>query len=235
MDGAESKAESQARNPKALSPEYHKAHKQLMLWAGILLIWELVGVDLENAKHAGGNIGPLVTSIKSPQAVPWVLLIIAGYFLFKLTVEWRQCTPDRRTVTPARLDFWFAVLVSFLAYGLYFFQTTKGIQIANLPRGTKLWSFIVGFIIGVVTIFSTVVFQMMRNKAPYNREFDMKDAIFPAFGLILLIVLAIFFIGPVRWTFALGIFIGMALLITPFTILISRIRTDDSSPAAVSE
>ena len=36
-----------------------------MLWAGILLIWELVGVDLEKAKDAEGNVGAIVKSIKS--------------------------------------------------------------------------------------------------------------------------------------------------------------------------
>jgi hypothetical protein len=57
-----------ARHPKELSSEYHKAHKQLMLWATILLIWELIGVDLGKAKDAGGTIGPIVAALKSPQA-----------------------------------------------------------------------------------------------------------------------------------------------------------------------
>jgi hypothetical protein len=52
-----------AIHPKELSSEYHKAHKQLMLWATILLIWELIGVDLGKAKDAGGNIGPIVTAL----------------------------------------------------------------------------------------------------------------------------------------------------------------------------
>ncbi|HEX3145973.1 MAG TPA: hypothetical protein VHQ64_18510 [Pyrinomonadaceae bacterium] len=36
-------------DPKPLSAEYHKAHKQLMLWSAILFIWESVGIDLEKA------------------------------------------------------------------------------------------------------------------------------------------------------------------------------------------
>jgi hypothetical protein len=42
--------------PKALTPEYHKARKQLMLWAGILFVLELVGIDFEKAKEAGGML-----------------------------------------------------------------------------------------------------------------------------------------------------------------------------------
>jgi len=53
-----------------------------MLWSGILFIWELVGIDLEKAKEAGGNAGAIIGAIKSPQAVPWALLILVAYFLF---------------------------------------------------------------------------------------------------------------------------------------------------------
>lgn len=77
------------RDPAALSGEYHKARKQLMLWSAILFIWELVGIDLDKAKDAEGNVGALIKSIKSPQAIPWALLIMVGYFVFKL----RICNP----------------------------------------------------------------------------------------------------------------------------------------------
>ncbi|MBC8030174.1 MAG: hypothetical protein H7Z16_08680 [Pyrinomonadaceae bacterium] len=36
------------------SERYHKARKQLMLSAGILLIWEFVGFDLSKAETADG-------------------------------------------------------------------------------------------------------------------------------------------------------------------------------------
>ena len=44
-----------APHPKELSPEYHKAHKQLMLWAAILFIWEFVEINLDKAKDAEGT------------------------------------------------------------------------------------------------------------------------------------------------------------------------------------
>jgi len=43
-------------------------------------MWELVGIDLEKAKEAGGNAGAIVSAIKSPQAVPWALMILVAYF-----------------------------------------------------------------------------------------------------------------------------------------------------------
>lgn len=105
MHDPEAKSERPKPDPKALSPEYHKARKQLMLWAGVLFIWELVGIDLEKAKETEGNVGALVRAIKSPQAIPWVLLILVGYFLFKYSVGWYQCSERRRNLRVSRIDF----------------------------------------------------------------------------------------------------------------------------------
>jgi hypothetical protein len=62
--------QKKAHEPVALSSEYHKARKQLVLWAGILIAWELVGFDLEKARESGGNTGALIAAIKHPQAIP---------------------------------------------------------------------------------------------------------------------------------------------------------------------
>ena len=118
-------------HPRDLSSEYHKAHKQLMLWATILLIWELIGVDLSKAKDAGGNIGPIVTALKSPQAVPWALTGLVVYFLFKCSVEWAQCHPDRRKIRFARIDFISAWVVAVAAIALYTGQAISRIQVAD--------------------------------------------------------------------------------------------------------
>lgn len=102
-----------------------------MLWATILLIWELIGVDLSKAKDVGGTVGAIITLLKSPQAVPWVLLGFVGYFLFKCYVEWAQCQADRRRVPYARIDFLSALLVSVTAIALYAYQAITRSQLAN--------------------------------------------------------------------------------------------------------
>jgi hypothetical protein len=119
------------REPKGLTPEYHKAHKQAVLWSGILLVWELVGVDLDRLKAVGGNGGALVESLKSPKAVPWALLILVIYFLFKVTVEWYQCNQLRRSSRFSRADFFSAWIISLLAIGLYALQTIARTQLAD--------------------------------------------------------------------------------------------------------
>jgi hypothetical protein len=125
------KPERPKPDPKALTPEYHKARKQLMLWAAILFIWELVGIDLEKAKEVGGNPGAIITAIKSPQAVPWVLLILIGYFLFKTNIEWYQCSAPRRALRVSIIDFSSAWAVSLAAVFLYTIQAISKIQLAD--------------------------------------------------------------------------------------------------------
>lgn len=131
MSDSQPTAPRRLREASALSTEYHKAHKQLMLWATILLIWELIGVDLSKAKDAGGNIGPIVTALKSPQAVPWALTGLVIYFLFKCSVEWAQCHPDRRKIRFARIDFSSAWIVSMGAIALYVGQAISRVQLAD--------------------------------------------------------------------------------------------------------
>ena len=123
--------------PKPLSTEYHKARKQVLFWAGILFIWELVGIDLEKAREAGGNAGAIISSVKSPQAIPWVLIILVAYFLFKMTIEWYQCSLNRRVLRPSRIDFWSAWIIPVSAYGLYAFQAARRVQIADVVSSSN--------------------------------------------------------------------------------------------------
>jgi hypothetical protein len=156
--------------PGALSSEYYKGRQQLMLWAGVLFIWELVGIDLGRAAESGGNVGSLLKSIKSPQAVPWALLILVAYFLFKVTVEWYQSSLVRRNMRASRIDFYSAWIISVMAYALYFGQTISHVQFANLLNDNmaKL-SIILGTYIGV-TFAIAGVSLLIRMNSPEGAE-----------------------------------------------------------------
>jgi len=52
--------------------------RQLVLWSGILFAWELIGIDIENVS---GDIASFAKSVKSPQAIPWVFLVLVGILL----------------------------------------------------------------------------------------------------------------------------------------------------------
>jgi hypothetical protein len=155
-----------ARDPQALTSEYHKARKQLMLWAGILFVWQFIGIDLAKAEAMGGNIGAIVSAIKSPQAVPWVLLILVAYFLFKLSIEWRQCSSARRAVREARIDYVSAWGVALIACVLYAGQALSRVQLADFVLRHRRESVI--FFMGLVV--GSTLSRIVSILFPYWRE-----------------------------------------------------------------
>ena len=125
------------------------------------LFGELVGIDLEKAQETGGNTGALIKSLKSPQAVPWVLLILVAYFLFKTTVEWHQCSVARRNLRVSIIDFSSAWIISLLAYALYIGQTISEVQIANVLNLASGWSGLLGALgIGAPIITGGIYFAI---------------------------------------------------------------------------
>lgn len=123
-----------------------------MLWAAILFVWELVGIDLEKARESEGYVGALIKSIKSPQAIPWALLIVVAYFLFKCTIEWHQCSKARRRTRASRIDYFSGWLASLMAGALYFGQTISHIQIADILQRPGKWAILLGFFVGVLLV-----------------------------------------------------------------------------------
>ncbi len=154
-----------SRDAPALSAEYHKARKQLMFWSAILLIWSLVGVDLEKAKEAEGGVGAVVNSIKSPQAVPWALVILAVYFAFKFTVEWYQCNAARRRLRASKADFISAWVVLALANILYFGQLISQVQFADALQKSNRWQSVsAGAFAGFLLGYSFTIIKRLRSR-----------------------------------------------------------------------
>ncbi|SRR6266436_2806380 len=198
-----------AREPRPLSSEYHKARKQLMLWAGILFIWELIGIDLEKIKEAGGNAGAIIGAIKSPQAVPWALLILVVYFAFKLRIEWGQCNRVRRQGRESRMDYYSAFVVASAACALYFGQAASHVQLANaIQQSSKIESIVSGATAGVaVTIF---IFLLWEWRGKKKKKGDVVGALY---YLTAASYLAISFVWrrkqPIIWPLAfISAFIG---------------------------
>jgi len=224
MSEQEAKKQEPKREPRAakpLSPEYHKAHKQLMLWAGILFIWELVGIDLTKAENAEGNVGAMVKAIKSPQAIPWVLLVLVGYFLFKINIEWSQCDTARRKTWGPRADFISAWVVSLLAYALYIYQAISQIQFADvLQNSDKVRSVMYGFVTGMMFSMAAFIYLAWyrRNIKGLQKKLVIYISLAMPVTLIILIVLRRL---PISWPFLL---IGVVGGIIPLTFSMWRVR-----------
>ena len=222
-----------ARDPQALSSEYHKARKQLMLWSGILFIWALVGIDLEKAKEAGGNAGAIITAIKSPQAIPWVLVVLVAYFVFKVGVEWSQCETRRRGTLASRIDVGSAWLVAFLACALYSYQAISRIQIADvIQTSDKVKSSMLGVAVGV-TLGMALLFRLHKwNVKPPKTTYIGYTVVMP-----LLSVIVFFFLLPqmvISMKHAIAAAgVSIAVIILSYLFLLRRTRPRAERPESI--
>lgn len=114
------------RSPKdvpQLTDPYRKVHKLYVLFAGLLASWELIGVTLDTKDRWG-------IELKSPKAVPLILLTLMLYSGYKTIIEWLQCGAERNKV--ARLDYWVAHSIALVAIVISVVQYLTKIQIVDL-------------------------------------------------------------------------------------------------------
>lgn len=112
--------------PEPFGSSYEKAHRAYGLTAALLLSWELIGIDLGDKPLPSIDV-----RLKSPQAVPWVLVVLLLYFAFKYTIEWFQATPERRGMRAAQIDFAASHSIGALSLVVLMIQLVFQIQIAN--------------------------------------------------------------------------------------------------------
>jgi hypothetical protein len=135
-----------------LTEGYEKSHRSLMLSCGLLLAWELIGVEIGDRPLSDYNI-----VLKSPEAVPLVLLILVLYFMFKITIEWHQCHVDRRSKVPSKIDYYFSVFLAVMALGIYFYQQLLNTQIVEI-FGSNIGIDIILILISLNSSFFAVYF-----------------------------------------------------------------------------
>jgi hypothetical protein len=111
------------KSPSDITEAYHKARRSYGLFSGLLIAWELIGVEVKEAPFQNFNI-----ILKSPNAAPYILIALVAYFAFRTTIEWYQCDPARRAMKPSRIDLSVAHFLGFFSVGLY------AIQIFNLGQ-----------------------------------------------------------------------------------------------------
>ena len=137
----------------ALTEHYHKARKLYALASGILLLWELVGIELEPTP-----IESLKVKLLSPEAVPVILFSLVIYFAFRFIIEWSQCDSYRRQFLASRVDYYAAHVVGFAALSIYAFQEASTFRFydyfALFPLASK---------IPIVLVYAAIGFQLIKR------------------------------------------------------------------------
>jgi hypothetical protein len=148
-----------------LSDSYQGAHKAYGLCSALLIAWEFIGIEFD-----ASPIESLRLTLKSPQAVPYVLIVLVAYFAFRLTIEWFQTDRRRRSMTPSRIDFGVAHLIGTLSLALYGYQALSQVQLANLLSPEAVSGFIMGSIAGFAIIQTPaliIIWLMMRSREDF--------------------------------------------------------------------
>ncbi len=114
----------------SLTGEYNKARRQLLLWSSILFAWELVGIDLSKVETSD-NFGSIISAIKTPQAVPWVIVILVIYFVYRFVIEWLHCDESKRTQSVSKTDMGVSISIASLSILLFVYQLTTNSNVAS--------------------------------------------------------------------------------------------------------
>ena len=124
-ESSPSPARQRARDIPGLGEPYQRARRQYGLWSGLLLAWEFVGLEVNQVP-----IPNLDVAIRTPSAIPYVLIALVFYFGARTAVEWHQCDDRRRALHPSRVDFGMAHALALSALGLYSVQRLLELQLA---------------------------------------------------------------------------------------------------------
>jgi hypothetical protein len=169
----------QISEPPALPESYQKANRNYVAMSALLASWELIGIQLETKERWG-------IVLKSPSAVPLVLLVLVLYYAYKLKIEWLQCSPERRQNPAARLDYHVAHTIGIAAISILLVQLGIRNQIVNVisqhfPGILRL--------IGFMTFMDAVFAMDAYYKRRAGGRVKWGDRVLLVFILIFLIVI----------------------------------------------
>jgi hypothetical protein len=195
-----------AKRPTQLTVPYRKARRQLTLFSGILLAWELVGVkvDPEIKSH-------IDFTLLNPEAIPYVLITIVVYLIYRLNVEWLMCGKTLRNSKVPKTDFVVALIIAGTSLGIFLIQKSMDTRIADL----------IGAVIANVLLSSAAVFAVLVAIATH-RTVDSPKSRFSRVVVLTLVLLAglclLTFIGNLifaeRWVlyFSVGYLAGVTFI-----------------------
>lgn len=142
------KPQNAATIPPPLTDQYYAARKQLGLFSGLLIVWELVGISIPEAPLENVKV-----TLRTPSAARIVLIALVVYFTVRLLIEWFQCNLHRRLSPVSRIDVFFALGISVTALGVTAVQELLDIQLVKTGLEFNLAFILLGAGLGLMTIY----------------------------------------------------------------------------------
>lgn len=147
-----------------LTDIYHKVKRNYCVTAGFLLAWELVGIELEEVPLKAIN-----AQLKSPEAVPVLLLTLLGYYCVRVMIEWRQNARARTNRPVSRIDNMIAHLIALVAIVVFVVQRVTSEQVMDLvwvwcSKPVAWHTYSLGAILLLLPLVVTIVSNWLQSK-----------------------------------------------------------------------
>ena len=208
----------------ALHDQYYKSRKQLALYSALLFAWEFVGIRLPNRPFTQIDI-----EIMTPQAAPWIFIVLILYFGHRTILEWLQSPTERRQLIASKMDFYTTICIPIAALLVFSVQRILAIQIADeimpAPEHKSNDSLAGLFSVwGAWILSATLVLIALRNGA-YRRKgiiiWDVANTIFvPIFMVAGLNIITLPFATGNRF---LSLLILLPTILLPSSVQVSMI------------
>ena len=194
-----------------LTDAFHKARKMYVLFSGILLIWEFMGIRLTNLENTQEASKVTVLSnelvVNAPNGAPVALILLIVYFGMRLVVEWHQSNALRRGMLASRADLWGSHFIAILAISVFTYQNIANQYIFE-RSDTDFTSLLVGFFFTFIGMSSSLI---SRFKWLPGRTFRSDLKHYPTSMKIALLIIFI---------------LAVILLILSIPILIDALKND---------
>lgn len=187
--------------PDAMTDAYHKARRSYGLFSGLLIAWELIGIQVNASPFSDFNV-----TLKSPEAAPYILIALVGYYAFRLTIEWYQCDSSRRALKVSRVDFFIAHSLGIVAVGLYAIQRGLGLQLADQLRESPPYWIVFGLTSSILVL---VTWRNYKIAQIGNKFFILMFALF-------MVALPIAFGGYILFRVTENIYMDLAAIAMGF-------------------
>ena len=132
--------------PQPLTDAYHKARRSYCLFSGLLIAWELIGIQLPKDPFPQIKI-----ILKSPEAAPFIFISLILFFSFRMTIEFLQCDQKRIDNKYSKIDFHVAHLLALISVLLFIFQRTTEVQSADVLKLNSFPSILLGVSLSFTT------------------------------------------------------------------------------------
>lgn len=140
---------------------FNKARRNLALFSGLLIAWEYIGFGFQSKDGSavtGKLFGDIEVTIRNPEVLPVVIVVLVLYFAFRLSIEWNQCPPGRKALPASNIDLYVSYTIAMMAIVLFAMQQAFGFRVAGLLTPDS-------FIIALFTAYCyTVAFKSVEAR-----------------------------------------------------------------------